>query len=103
MAGKDGTAPLCGLTFDDVTVVTGFGADVAVFVVGGRVGCGLFEICWGAGVNFVSDTFGIVVVNLLVEIAVGANVEGGDDFVGDSKVTQGSGLTNFEFFICSDK
>ena len=103
--GTDVTIPLCGMKFGDVIVVTGLetGADAIIVAVGGagRVSASTgdgFENCGGGWVNFVSDTFGFVVVELLVAIDVVGNGEGGDDFVGDSKVTQGS-----RFFICSDK
>ena len=94
----------CVAVFDDVMVVIGF---IAVTVdVGG--GAGFVNDANGAGdgFSFVSDTDGFVDVKLLtvdVIADVGGNVDGGGDFVGDSKVTQGSRFSNFEFFICSDK
>jgi len=93
--------------FDDVMVVIGFEMGIAVTVaVGG--GAGFVNDANGAddGFNFVSDTDGFVDVKLLivdVVADVGGNVDGGEDFVGDSKVTQGSRFSNFELFICSDK
>ena len=92
----------CAAVFDDVMVAIGF---IAVTdAVGG--GAGFVNDANGAddGFNFVSDTDGFVVVKLLiVGVDVDGNVDGGEDFVGDSKVTQGSRFSNFEFFICSDK
>ena len=97
-----------GATFDDVIVVIGFETGIAVTVtVGGGAGfvIGAFAICFDDGLSFVSDTVGFVVVKLFI-LDVGATtgkVDGGEDFVGDSKVTQGSRFSNFDFFISSDK
>lgn len=97
-----------GATFDDVIVVIGFETGIAVTVaVGGGAGFvnGGFAICFDDGFSFVSVTVGFVALKLLI-LDVGATtgkVDGGEDFVGDSKVTQGSRFSNFEFAICSDK
>ena len=93
---------LCVAIF--VMVVIGFETGIAVTVaIGGGAG---FVNGADDGFNFVSDTVGFVVFKLLVvgdDGAITGNVDGGEDFVGDSKVTQGSRFSNFEFFICSDK
>lgn len=83
----------CGSRLGNVLVVTGF--ETGVIVTDDNRG-----FAW---VNFVSDNVGFVVVKLLMLEDVGGNGDGGDDFVGDSKVTQGSLFSNFEVFICSDK